>query len=879
MNTLKPDLQSSLAALNSFARPVFKVKKADIGGPGGGGMSPDAQAVGGPGQDQANQMGQAGPTGTFESNFSNIAHAYIKESSPLLMPYELGFQVLDKNEQETKAIGITAFKLGKEFIYAPAFFLQGQLKGHELLYLKNQDMFVPNKDSWVNYFLNRRPSVLGEPVERNLVNIGVQPPNLYQLSRSPNKFASAVERLSPWAKEALPALAYIATTNPANDNKYKGISDLPSFLKKEGRAVVKTLIASFKDNPKLASVINDLYGLSIVDEAVQEIQKEIKAAMSRSVLKSAAGTKCVNTAGGVRCFNKPEKKLPMKPKSVVDSSNEINTEPGDMMKTSAIGDPIDPGVTYSQQDKLRVFTYDAVMEHGILLEDLDHHDRSKLLKDKVLIQDKRPDPDVNLAYEVESPVRVQNPGETGLYDVLTKSNTFEKCLIIIGPYRNCGREDFATLVKVDGTDGGRAWINIHPSHLWCAHQYTREEFEDWWEKLTEPKSFQKSYSALYVVVGNTGDGSLPFSVHKEISDGDRKVYDVSFKSYAEKGRADHLWMHNPRLMRYRGNYDYFGPNSRIVLTGKRGARLRSHGEELYVPSDYRLLELRPDRDNDDDCMGICSCDAHSEPSPIEPGNQLDIDLLIGRKTASVKIYDTGTEVVINDKRMPKLAALIHLVRDYRLREKQARILLKRASDNTVARFRIKRSDEYYDMQHNYPTTPPIPEQPTGYDVMTGGKIPTQNIGEWNLKIPDMSAHKTDRMIYHPTNNMDPEWNAGIDRQAQNAAMQAAQSGQREIFDTAMIGGLLKTVRDDNMIDRYMGDLTKGLDRLGRILFLFYWHNEKFADRFGKDELIELEESIRNSFEYLGDLILFLRQKDVGHDNLEMQGIDLSETAG
>ncbi len=45
-------------------------------------------------------------------------------------------------------------------------------------------------------------------------------------------------------------------------------------------------------------------------------------------------------------------------------------------------------------------------------------------------------------------------------------------------------------------------------------------------------------------------------------------------------------------------------------------------------------------------------------------------------------------------------------------------------------------------------------------------------------------------------------------------------------------------------------------------FLFYWHNEEFADRYGKGDMPELENTLRNAFEMLGDLILFLKEKDV-----------------
>jgi hypothetical protein len=110
-------------------------------------------------------------------------------------------------------------------------------------------------------------------------------------------------------------------------------------------------------------------------------------------------------------------------------------------------------------------------------------------------------------------------------------------------------------------------------------------------------------------------------------------------------------------------------------------------------------------------------------------------------------------------------------------------------------------------------------------------------------------------------------------------LDAAGSGQKEVFDTAMIGGMLRAVRDDGMVDRYMGELTKGLDKLGRILFMFYWHGDRFADRYGKSDMPELEDSLRNAFEMLGDVILFLKQKTIEpYPDTASQDIDLGAVA-
>src|SRR5688572_28634814 len=110
----------------------------------------------------------------------------------------------------------------------------------------------------------------------------------------------------------------------------------------------------------------------------------------------------------------------------------------------------------------------------------------------------------------------------------------------------------------------------------------------------------------------------------------------------------------------------------------------------------------------------------------------------------------------------------------------------------------------------------------------------------------MSSAQTDPSIYDP-----------FYRPYQNALMvaqQAAGSGQKHVFDTAMSGGMLKAVRQDSLVDRYLGDLMKALDKLGRVLFMFYWHQEECEDRYGKQDLPELEDSLRNAFEVLGDVV-------------------------
>ncbi len=108
--------------------------------------------------------------------------------------------------------------------------------------------------------------------------------------------------------------------------------------------------------------------------------------------------------------------------------------------------------------------------------------------------------------------------------------------------------------------------------------------------------------------------------------------------------------------------------------------------------------------------------------------------------------------------------------------------------------------------------------------------------------------------------------------------QASVRGDKDVFDVGMLGAMLKTVKEDLVIDDHIPELMKAMDRLGRLIFMFYWHYDKFSARFGKQSMPELEDSLRNSFEMLSDVILFLKNKTIEpYDEDDMPGVSLSES--
>ena len=122
-------------------------------------------------------------------------------------------------------MGLFGFNVNKQWVYAPVFFLNGDLKGNELLYLKEQDKFVPLKENWVNYVLGRKSHTLGEGIPQTPHQLGVRQPNLRPFSTPPANTKYSAAFRDDLAAAIKPQLASWVTQNPYTLTKYAGLDD------------------------------------------------------------------------------------------------------------------------------------------------------------------------------------------------------------------------------------------------------------------------------------------------------------------------------------------------------------------------------------------------------------------------------------------------------------------------------------------------------------------------------------------------------------------------------------------------------------------------------------------------------------------------------
>lgn len=769
-------------------------------------------------------LGGKGDDVPFEQAFSNLAHAYLQDKAPGLLDHEIGFQLLDRNAENTKAVGIFAFKIGSLWLYAPMFFLNGDLKGHELLYLKNQDMFVPMKENWINYLINRKPSVLGEGIARNLSQFGQRQPDFTQMSRSPAKFGSAKPTLKEMMTAVLPTLAKTATLNTAKAFEDLGRAlDLEKFLKEAKLHTIDFLVKSCQSAPALAEAFNEFHGMEIIKEAIAAAKARDKATKIASVLSES-----------------PEKPVAAKTLKIISHDTTVQTS----------------------------------APHEITEEE-----QEKLLRDGLLILDQRDRDNVSVAYNIQAEKKFFNPTESGLYEILVKPGEIERCYVAVHPMGAARRSDFVTVVRIDGR---KEWINTRADHVWALARVEGDEFDSWYDGLPEANSI--SGDARYMAINKRGDTTVPFRKIREYGSDEfgATAYEVHMEDHSKfppRGSISGCCYLDPL------NYDKYRDGVRVHLNGKKGSSLRASMGDVFVPEGYKLLKVSKGEDDVENAeeagQSACGC-GESDPPALQPGTMLDVQNALMNKTAALHVRHNGTEIEINNgAKMSEKAALVNLVQVHGLREVAAREIIKRASAAKKYECRIKYAEPYGSpmMINDAPGSPSIPEPVYGGENIMSTRVPTQLGIDIGVPVPGMSAMRTDRSIYNPNTMYDQTPMDKMQDSELQRIMAAAQSGQREVFDTAMIGSMLRAVRDDSMVERYMGDLTKGLDKLGRILFMFYWHGDKFAERYGKADMPELEDALRNAFEMLGDVILFLKQKTIEPYSADMtQAVDLSAVA-
>jgi hypothetical protein len=820
-------------------------------------------------------VGGGGGETEFEQAFSSLAYAYLRDKAPRLLDHMIGFQLVDRNDDNTKAMGVFGFQIGSQWLYAPVFFLNGDLKGHELLYLKNNDSFVPMKESWINYIMSRKPHILGESSAGKLRDLGGVYPDIRTLSIPPSigggKRASdnfSFRRLPAEMFQAVKPMLAAFKVKAANSfyrisEKSAGISQRKLNQKAIVEAPFTAALAKVAAQLDLNQVIPTNFALLTMAHGLSEKYPTIK--------------KAFDSFYGKDCFYRWGTQLKAQVKQAGDSILSVPTKRANLPGMRLI--PAAEPINHVKSGALRLYTAETVTQDR--MPELTDAERERLLNDTMLIVDHRRGIQVSRVYNTQIEAKMTNPSETALYRVLEKPGEFTKMLVTTHGSSNRGREPIVTVVRLGDDNSGRKWVNTYATNVFCDQINEKSEWNEWFESLSSSESL--SEGSNYIALDATGSATVPFKVTSNLGDGN---YRVNFDPHVHFN--ENRTSTTPRLAKLTDPYsteDYHQPSCYDALLcvdkeGKRGTKLRAISGELRVPGNFKFLKLQNNDSNS-------SPNDDSNSSPIQLGRIEDVQLLMHEKTARLKLFNNGTDVFINSvlgtKNLSKRAALWELVSVHGLDEPQAREILKQAEAKKQATYRVHYAPGYGTHKNAFPNYSVLaggPDAPV-YDDLADERSTeqygprtsanTQYAGNAVYRLNHLSADQTDPGVWNPWQN----YEAADFGTSMQVAQQAGASGQKEVFDTTMLAGMLKSVRQDSLVERHLSSLVESLDSLGRLLMNFYWHGEEFEDRYGKSDMPELEDSLRNAFESIGDVTLFLKEKSV-ESPFDQGDIDLSE---
>ncbi len=784
--------------------------------------------------------------GQFEQTLASMAFIHIQDKAPKLLDYLLGFQLIDRNEDNTKAVGAFGFQIDKQMVLVPIFFLSGDMKGHEMMFLVNQEMFAPLKENWVNYILKKKPQILGEGTSQSLAQMGVYPPNIAQLvlppfSSSKYSFNNRRKKASGWSAAAINILGGAAMDpDTAADvesyffgrGKEAHSGSLDKMLSKDVR-FVKAAQKICDAWPGVKENLDKHYGKGYLETKLAGAIKQI--------------TKTAEDAG-FSIFSKRQKKA------------ATRAPLRSVLKQSAADKS--PDITPS---KLYAITEDSPT--------LTHGERAKVQQGEKLIRDYRDGEEFTAKYDVSQPTGLMNPTQTGVYEVLLNDGKFVKCLLVFGPNTTSGQKDFVTVVKLESDGEQRASANIPARKLFVRSGTQEQPDKDWFESL--PNDGSAADGSTIVAVTRDG-GTVPLELAESVAD---NTYMCYCNSHVASGYRDTdssgIPLDGPIACCGPGPFDA----PAVVFNVRKGSSfLLAKGGLLYIPENAKLLKLKTLKcDKCGKGKGDCSCEYFSRRYTPEirllPGGPEDSILSLKTKTAELKVEADSCDITINGKTLARRDALADLVLTHGLSQKDAESLLKEAGHKSVARWRVVYAPGFpvkqADMGSNSGFPPPS-EGGSMYNMSSlintpapmGSPLPystapvTMPVEQQQI-IPGMDSGMTDPYAYDPMVMEDPMLTRGF-----NAAQSgpAGQDNSKEVFDTSMLATLTKVVNPDVAADEDLSIYAQAMNKLGRRLFMYFWHNEAFQERYGKKDLPELEDTLRNAFEIIGDLLLYLKQK-------------------
>ena len=842
--------------------------------------------------------------GSVERAFMDQAYGFLANKAGKLMqdPYRLGFEVVYKNDSNTRMVGIFAFRVNDQILYVPVFFLNGDIKGTDLLYRQETKSFVPLNEEWVTYLTEKNNYEPGMPVDRkeftranNHVRLEdiAYPPNYKRDKRASELDAvgkedadvnndGATDTTDAYLKKRREVIAQKVKTKKADSDSVETLGDIDMVLQ---AAFDKKVPAEGKMLDPVGDEDPDINNDKKVDKTDKYLAARRKA-VSESIDKGAGYLirKFITEDGGIAALNKVASMFEGSyefAEALVSNIDEKDYLPQDLQVKSAAVQEAKP--------TLVLFTgKPGKTEHSYLLKKADatkdpnkspavNKFADKFFSQGYYLWDDRAASDIVPVYK-DNEEKLDMIGSAGIYDVLLHDGSFRKAIVApksqtdfkcsvntpltsasyggdswnIGgvvediKYNSTSRSMYPDIVicYMDGEKESDMRCQVHGKFIKDQAQMLRDG--DLEKEMTTNKSFR-----IFDV--EAGALSAPFYVTDKREEDGITYYSV----VPMHGSSDLFTLtHNPDMTENDLRVGFMGRDVAFVPVGTETYKTKTDTYDGRPYHQYYFKRISGESDIGD----VASLDAwvteyvkkasllydrDSDTYSWRTGSKEQTEYM-ERIDMAVKLASGGFHADAVDEMLTATKSAGKT--DWYYGDPEMNKVAFPIIQNRDAIFRTTTNQDFKVNQ----------EYPQSFILRTSKdslQLPPQIVGDaydpgMGVKPDETGNSNNSGMSKEQLMTMSPE----------QIAQFASSNQLPNVFEHGLVGSLVQVYDSIAMIDKYLPDMEEALDRMGRILFLFYWKPRDFEDAYGADDMTNLENQILSNFKSFGSLTLDLLKR-------------------
>lgn len=908
MATTKRPTYESLMLRPEIGRKtvLFKESQAAMPGEPPGGMLPEMGQSPVTGNPDEMQAPESANQRQFEDDFGSLAYQFVNDRAPALVPYMLGFEVVDRNEDGSKAVGIFGYKVDDDYYYIPAFFLNNQVRGVDLILNKKTNQFVPLTEKWIDYIVNRHSVSIGSPAD-DRVRETMRNPDLSFVQRPQVALGKIAEDGSPWTPRQAWERIKEATAKMASDPLFQEM-----FAGATGKAEKAAESKYFKEFMKKAG------GPECMTSFMKSMHDVDFANAALSLYKDAEAFWTEDLANASIHVDRMKKAAAAKPKiRVVDSTEGLLKASQDGQKEPQ-GDT--PATDVGTEDVPLTVEENArqIVEHDFTIEDARPSEEAAQVTDEKEL--------------VDFEHRFNPPDGPGRYNFMMSDGVAREGVMLNATMSPSCDENHTFVVF---EDGGFILAEASPRSV-ITTEFSEESSEGstddavkaLYDKAKDVSDIEigggdsRNDGKPYLFVDEKGNAAGPFFIQFVLADGDHVRFATTYGSDAKFVTADAEgfgesygfmdWDLSDRFHDRDGRscHDRCVPrccgcsSSDLLTIGSFKGLPKKTSNGVIIPDGWKALPLREfdrwpryveNEPQEQRARRVAEAQKTYDEfcSKYTFASAMDIlECMRSEGVERIKVASDGTDYYVHvdgagraHGPMNYKSAAIDLVTRFGMRPRRAFSTLAKAASEHSVRLLVKVPSlvekKAQDMslvnvampapQEQLPTTDPysgVPVYTSPYIDETHGQftgvpaLPPEGGMTRGINVGGEMERNMGSGDYPDDHDSMKNDALPIDEEARRLAEEAAAAGQRHVFDQAAIGGLVKVFDTANVVDSYIPDFMDTIDRLGRILFLFYWKHEDFNQRYGSDDVVQMEDALRNVFKQLGELTLNLKEKSV-----------------